>query len=297
MQAKGWMAGRVVFFSMTLAIAAGCREQADSAGSFVEDMGDENRPLTPVAVRSYSDEFSGSAELKVLGSPDGDAEEAAQGDAASGDFADIQRTVATYNEIVAEQAWDDLSPFFVERQRPAVTAALELNAKVKTKLDALRAAVEAKAPEAVEKVDRLAAKAEAFSQIVVTNLESTGEGMAAGSWAPTSGDPVPPGMNEIKFERIDDEWFIDWPALDMVTAMAPALDAMLTMFDMLAQQINDGTVDAAAVVTQIDTMLAGFSAGEAPAEEGGAQPDDDQQEPEEGDAPDEDDGSSGGVGG
>ncbi|RJP33678.1 MAG: hypothetical protein C4547_11945 [Phycisphaerales bacterium] len=276
------MAGRVVPMLVVLAATSGCRDRVEPVGSFVEDLGDESRPLPPVAVRSYSDDLSGAAELRPLGRPGEEGADAAA-DPAAAVAAAIQTLVDTYNEIVTDKAWDDLPGYFVDGQQETVTQLAELQKHVIAKLEELRAAVESHAPDAMDKVTALTAAAAAFPQITVSKLEVLGDGKAAGSWAPAAGGPVPLGQNEIRFELVDSEWFIDWPVLQSAAGLMPAIDAALAGFDALIQGINSGQLDAATVATQIETIIAALSqAPNAPKDEAGeAQPEEPPAEEEE----------------
>ncbi|MFQ5414040.1 MAG: hypothetical protein ACE5E6_06235 [Phycisphaerae bacterium] len=183
---------------------------------------------------------------------------------------ELRALLAEYNELLADYPADDEdadpAAYFVERQQDTVTRLLELRTVVAGKMRALTDVVEASAPQARDTMDRLAdaMMRQADLGFDVEAIELTSDTEAVGKLVLPGGDALPPGLPvEFKFVRVDDEWFFDMPAIDMMRGMIPMIEASLGSFDTLIEGVRSGTIPADTLVQQLTVVERMVSAAEA----------------------------------
>ncbi len=245
--------------------SAGCREQDYSGEPYPEDLGDGDRVLMPVPVRGYTSKprFEGSAELRPLAQITADAAPGG-GDNAGPIVAQVRELIGTYNDIVKEEAYEELPAYYVERQKETVTKLVDLHEQLKGKTDALLAAVKDKAPDsmpsAVKLRDLMALHNMEFK---VSDLTEVSETEVTGKIVPPDGATTMPGMDlSVRFLLIEDEWYIEQPTLDMMAAMLPMMTQMMTQLDAITAGISSGQMDPATVAQQLQTFSAMLSGGQ-----------------------------------
>lgn len=263
---------------LAVALTAGCRDHADPGDAYPENLGQDGRILTPVAVGHYapSAKLDAQAELKRIDrsaktetSGDSGAVDERQPEEAAGAGTPASEAIAElvtiHNEIVAEKAWNEYAELFVERQRPTVTQLVELQTQFIPKVEALLKAVEEKAPQSVDKVkqfrDRIAAIATPLS---ITDLNLVGETEATARVVLPEGAALPPGLSPtITFRMVRNTWFLESPLVDIAALVLPSMPKVMSDLDQLTAAINSGDLDAAAVGERLDAILSALGGGQA----------------------------------
>lgn len=176
--------------------------------------------------------------------------------------AELREVVTEFNEVAAEGDFDALLDFFVESQHDTLTELGKTAKELSGKVDALLDALESKAKGSKDSLSDFLAfsKRAASINLNIERYNIASENEAVGILATTQDRP---GVaNEVLFTIVDDEWYLEIPALDQMMAALPALEANATLFDKLTSQIKSGKVPASAVVKQLKKMaksLAGAS--------------------------------------
>jgi hypothetical protein len=180
---------------------------------------------------------------------------------------EIRELIDEYNGLLEDATADDLLEFYVEEQHEVLRPLFEAALAVKAKLAEVRGELEAKMPDATDRVvsafenvaARMDTRLSADSLTVVSDTEVTAE-RAEGS----------AGM-ALRFLVVDEDWYIEVPAVDQFSRVPkPELDLALTTYDGLLQGLRSGEVPPETALQQIESAAAASgTARDAPEESGG----------------------------
>ncbi len=161
---------------------------------------------------------------------------------------EIRELIDDYNDLVVEAAVDDLLEYYVDDQQDAMRPLLESMLTLTAKLDEVCKALEAKLPDAKERISKAfetlesshSARLPLESLAVVSDTEVTGT-------ITSHPEPMP-----CRFLVVDDEWFIELQGFTPYAEAKPVIDATLAGYEALLQALQSGQTPPKQVLSGIE---------------------------------------------
>ena len=175
----------------------------------------------------------------------------------------IRAMIDEYNELVEEEAYEDLPDYFVEQQREAIVQVIELQQKVRAKLAEVAKQFEEMnqaAPPSLESIVERFARLTVNVETIAIQSESEASGTL--SWETGVGTNTLP----ILFKLVDGDWMIENPALDQTDLIAQGIDAFLVQMDEAIEMIKSGALTSQVLEEEL-VAAAARRKGEADAAE------------------------------
>jgi len=162
--------------------------------------------------------------------------------------AEIQAFIKEYNEVAADEDFEELSLYHVASQREVIEPMHDGAKTMLARLKTLEAALEKKLPDKKDAIGSTFAmlREGASGALVVTGLQVVNKTEVTGQ--------MPPPFSRCKFLLIDDEWMLEVANLPDPAAMKSQMDMVGTLLDSLIQGLETGAMPAEMVLTQINTM-------------------------------------------
>ncbi len=162
--------------------------------------------------------------------------------------AQIRGMIDEYNAFVAEATVEDLLEYYVEEQHDTLKPLFEAAKTFAESYAVIRKELEARIPDAKGRIDAALAVLEAdvalrlpVESITVTSDTEATSKLASGSIARTC-----------RFRLIDEDWYVEIPALGNFAQLRPALDAGLSMYRGWLEGLRSGQMSPEAVLQQIE---------------------------------------------
>lgn len=181
---------------------------------------------------------------------------------------EIREVVAALSDLTNKKEYGEVVGYFVERQQETVEKLLNAVRATTEKLDALMAAMEEKSPGSGEPLKALSGALSGADQIVIqlASLKVTGKEEAVGTLAG--------GGGEVRFVRLEEDWYVELPALDAVAPMLSGLDAGLQQLDRMIEAVRAGQLPPAQIVERLQALVDQVAKSKAAAQPPDSQPKD-----------------------
>ena len=177
----------------------------------------------------------------------------------SGVEGEIRALIKDYNEALAEKDFEGFLEYFVETQADTVEQMIEVLPVIVQKFSALGDAVAEKAPEAALGFIKLPAdlsleqalKLEVASLTVESETKVVGKVNAGNIPSLPAGLPIPPGMDVVNFVLGDDYWYVELPALNLMSVF---LQQAVAQIDTLTEGVKSGQIPVEGLAAQFETL-------------------------------------------
>jgi len=245
------------------ALLFGCKDKPPSP-SQLTDLGDGGRVLLPSGASWHAVPYSrnDTADWVEFRKPRFDEPESSEEDVAAAGATsegaikgEIRAFIKEYNEVAAEEDFEELLLYHVETQQDVMESMLDGAKAMLAKLETMEAALNKKLPDKKDAIESTLAMLRDGSSgtLEVTALEVVSKTEVTGQ--------MPPPFTRCKFLVVDDEWTLEVVNLPDPDAVKSQMDMAGTMLDTLIQGLESGAVPAETVLTQINTMAKAMSGG------------------------------------
>lgn len=236
----------------------GCREQEPTPTHY-RDLGEDVILLPTASVahdRSMLDGRADFPDFRVPSTTDDTGDTAStNGDpspaANNAEVEDeIRSLLADYNELAddLEATADDFLEYYPEAQHDSIRPLFESAVRVSGRLPALRSSLEEGLPDQGDRINTAITMLESLLNLQVT-VDSVTVTNATEVTAELRGSSVSPSGH---FQLIDDEWYLEFPPVTDVEAVKPLLEAAVTKFEGWMSGLNDGSLGADAILSEIE---------------------------------------------
>lgn len=201
-----------------------------------------------------------SAGQEADSAPPGSAQADAGGSAAGGNQqveTQVRAMIDDYNDFVAEATVDDLLDYYMEEQHSALKQLFGTGKTLTESFAAIRKELEAKLPDALDRIDAVLAvlEADAGPKLAVDTLTVVSATEVTGRMASGPAGPA------YRFRLIDEDWYIELVGLGDFAELKPAIDAGLAKYSGLLVGLQTGQMSAQAALQQVEAEAQGARAG------------------------------------
>jgi hypothetical protein len=196
---------------------------------------------------------------------EGDADSASGTEEAE---ADIREMLDEYNDLLATGTIEDLLEFYADEHHDALRPVLEAASAAAKKVEELRAALEAQAPDEQDAINAAldTLQAAAHFAVNIDEVKFTSEALATGA-----GLAVDPRIT-YRFPLVDDYWFIEIAEPTDLTQVKTALDANLGTYTGWLETVQADPSGVAQVLAQIEAAAPAEPTRDRPAGDSEAEP-------------------------
>lgn len=244
-----------------VSVMMGCRD-TQPPPNHNRDLGTDGVVLLPTASVWHDPGIAGgradwhpfrdpSANQDADSDPAGAAQGSAGGSAAGGNQqveTQVRAMIDDYNDFVDEATVDDLLDYYVEAQHNTLKLLFETGKTLTESFTAIRKELEAKLPDASDRIDAALAvlAAKTSSKLAVDALNAVSATEVTGRMA--SGPPEP----AYRFRLIDEDWYIELVGLGDFAELKPAIDAGLAKYSGLLVDLQTGQISAQEALQQVE---------------------------------------------
>lgn len=233
-------------------------------GPFAYNLGDASRPLPPAPPAKRNTTLAqGTAEWVEIRIPSEDS--FGQPPAPTSPDAAIREMLESYNQAVADDAWEELPEYYIEAQQEPARQLIAVTTKTIEKYQQLAAALNEKQAGSGAVVEALVEQTRNGLVITVTDITVEGESAASAKLVLPQGAAAMPGMEVVKFALVEEVWYIDYPYLTTLAAMLPMIEASLAQVDQWVAQLAAGQLTPEQLAPQLQAMQAMAAGGQPPA--------------------------------
>jgi hypothetical protein len=166
----------------------------------------------------------------------------------------IREMVDDYNDFAPEATVDELLEYYVEEQHDSLKQVFEAAQNFARTYATIRKELDARLPDARERVDAALAvlEAGATARLPVESITVLSDTEVAGKITGGSTQSAFATAPTCRFILLDDEWYIQLVALENFSENKPASDAELAMYKGLLQGLESGQMPAETVLEQVE---------------------------------------------